>query len=164
MSTLQDSDLFIVDRNGTNYQLPNSQMSTLQDTDLFVVERGGVNYQVPASDVNTGGFTGSLDAPVTVLTPLNGAGISELTDTPKSSVITNVGAGNTYTPTTSNITNITTADQEWAKYLITGGEPVPQADAAPAFDGNVDTRYLGDSGIPCVFAPATPIPIESTIE
>ena len=42
MSTLQDSDLFIVDRNGTNYQLRNSQMSTLQDTDLFVVERSGL--------------------------------------------------------------------------------------------------------------------------
>ena len=74
MSTLQDSDLFIVDRNGTNYQLPNSQMSTVQDTDLFVVERDGVNYKVEGKDV--AGPGGSFDQPVSVLTPLNGAGLN----------------------------------------------------------------------------------------
>ena len=68
MSTLQDSDLFIVDRNGTNYQLRNSQMSTLQDTDLFVVERSGVNYKVEAKDVNTGG----VGLQLVTLAPLSG--------------------------------------------------------------------------------------------
>ena len=74
MSTLQDSDLFVVDRSGINYKLPNSQMSTVQDTDLFVVERDGVNYKVEGKDVaGPGGF---FDQPVSVLTPLNGAGLN----------------------------------------------------------------------------------------
>ena len=167
MSTLQDNDLFIVDRNGTNYQLPHNQMSTLQDTDLFIVEREGVNYQVPASDVNTGG-SGSLDSPVQVLTPLNGAGVSELTKAPMSSVITDVDStGGTYVPETSQIVNVDvqSLDAQWSKYVSqTTAGPVPQADAYPAFDGNVETRWLGDSGDGCIFAPETPLPITNTLE
>ena len=108
MSTLQDSDLFIVDRNGTNYQLPNSQMSTLQDTDLFVVERSGVNYKVEAKDVNTGS-TGSIETPVAVLTPLNGAGTNEGEPyQPLSTAITAVGADGEVVYETDTIASVVT--------------------------------------------------------
>ena len=106
MSTLQDSDLFIVDRNGTNYQLPNSQMSTLQDTDLFVVERSGVNYKIEAKDVSTGS-TGSIETPVAVLTPLNGAGTNAGQPyQPLSTAITAVGAGGETVYATDTIANV----------------------------------------------------------
>ena len=106
MSTLQDSDLFIVDRNGTNYQLPNSQMSTLQDTDLFVVERSGVNYKGEAKDVNTGP-TGSIETPVAVLTPLNGAGTNAGQPyNPLSTAITAVGVGGEGVYSTDTIANV----------------------------------------------------------
>ncbi len=64
-------------------------MSTLNDTDLFVVERGGVQYKVEYADVDP--ITGELEAPVEVLTPLNGAGI---------------GAGAPYNPISSTITTV----------------------------------------------------------
>ena len=106
MSTLQDSDLFIVDRNGTNYQLPNSQMSTLQDTDLFVVERSGVNYKIEAKDVSTGP-TGSIGTPVAVLTPLNGAGTNAGQPyNPLSTALTAVGGSGDLVYATDTIASV----------------------------------------------------------
>ena len=106
MSTLQDTDLFIVDRNGTNHQLPNSQMSTLQDTDLFVVEREGVNYKIEAKDISAGP-TGSIDTPVAVLTPLNGAGTNAGEPyNPLSTAITAVGAGGSSSYSTDTIASV----------------------------------------------------------
>ncbi len=87
MSDLSNTDLFVVERNGTNYKLSYDQMSTLQDSDLFVVERGGTNYKVKAEDVT--GPSGYFDTPVAVLTPLNGAGLN---------------AGQSYEPLSSLIT------------------------------------------------------------
>jgi hypothetical protein len=52
MSTLNDTDLFIIERSGTNYQVRSEEMSELLDTDLFVVERDGVNYKLAAEDLD----------------------------------------------------------------------------------------------------------------
>ena len=45
MSTVEPTDLFLVNRAGTNYTVPFSALETLQDTDLLPVSRGGVTYQ-----------------------------------------------------------------------------------------------------------------------
>ena len=51
-------------------------MSTLNDTDLFVVERDGVQYKIEAQDVNVLGPLVPLK-PVEVLTPVNGSGLND---------------------------------------------------------------------------------------
>jgi hypothetical protein len=79
MSTLNDTDLFVIERSGTNYQVRSDEMSTLQDTDLFVVERSGTNYQIEAKDVNTGGGGGDLTQ--VNLAPLSGTPEFEVTAT-----------------------------------------------------------------------------------
>ena len=87
-------------------------MSTLNDTDLFVVEREGVQYKVEAVDVVVDPITGELEAPVEVLTPLNGAGIGAgVPYNPISSPITTVGAGGETVYETSAITNVSTTPQ-----------------------------------------------------
>ena len=48
-------------------------MSTVNDTDLLLVERGGVQYKIEAIDLNLS--FGSIGAPVEVLTPVDGAGV-----------------------------------------------------------------------------------------
>lgn len=81
-------------------------MSTLNDTDLFVVEREGVQYKVEAVDVVVDPITGEFETPVEVLTPLNGAGIgSGVPYNPISSPIVTVGDGGSVTYETSAITS-----------------------------------------------------------
>lgn len=95
MSTINDTDLFVVERNGTLYKLAKSDMSTINDTDLFVVERGGSQYKVEAQYVNS--VTGTMVSPVAVVTPLNGSGLSDgLPSEPVTSAITAVGGSGTY--------------------------------------------------------------------
>ncbi len=95
MSTINDTDLFVVERNGTQYKLANADMSTINETDLFVVERGGSQYKVEAQYVNI--LTGTITTPVSVLTPFNGSGLSEgQSIEPISSAITAVGGSGTY--------------------------------------------------------------------
>ena len=95
MSTVNDTDLLAVERDGTQYQVPYSDMSTLNDTDLLIIEREGVKYKVEADDLNLGS-TGALESPVEVLTPLNGAGVGPgVPYSPISSPIVTVGAGGT---------------------------------------------------------------------
>lgn len=48
---IQDTDAFLVARNGTNYQTPASNIMAIQDTDLLVVSRGGTNYKVTGLEV-----------------------------------------------------------------------------------------------------------------
>ena len=50
---IQDSDAFLVARNGTNYQTPASNLMAIQDTDLLAVNRGGINYKVTGDEVKT---------------------------------------------------------------------------------------------------------------
>ena len=76
MSTINDSDLLLVERNGNLHQITYDQMSTLNDDDILLVERGGVQYKVEAQYVSTGP-NGIILPSVEVLTPLNGAGLND---------------------------------------------------------------------------------------
>ena len=112
MSTLQDSDLFVVERETTNYQVRSDEVSTLEETDLFVVEREGVNYKVESKYVVKGN-TGTMEKPVEVLTPFNGAGLNEGEPyEPLSSRITAVGAGGEVVYATDTISSVE-AVGEW---------------------------------------------------
>ena len=76
MSTVNDTDLLMVEREGTQYKVKTDSMSTLQETDLLLVERDDVSYKVEAKYVSKGN-TGSMETPVEVITPFNGAGLNE---------------------------------------------------------------------------------------
>ena len=106
MSTVNDTDILAVERDGIKYQVPFSDMSTLNDTDLFSIERDGVKYKVEAQYISTGA-SGAFDAPVEVLTPLNGAGLGPgLPYNPISSPIVTVGAGGSVDFETNEITAV----------------------------------------------------------
>jgi len=56
MSTLNDDDTFLYqDTDGNTGRVANSNRSSLQDEDVFLVQREGTTYRVKASDVGTGG-------------------------------------------------------------------------------------------------------------
>ena len=113
MSTINDSDLLLVERNGNLHQITYDQMSTLNDDDILLVERGGVQYKVEAQYVSTGP-NGVIVTPVEVLTPINGAGITEFDQyEPLSSAITAVGGGGTFDRTTDEIQSAVTIPQTW---------------------------------------------------
>ena len=94
MSTINDSDLLLVERNGNLHQITYDQMSTLNDDDILLVERGGVQYKVEAQYVSTGP-NGLIVTPVEVLTPINGAGLND---------------GDPYTPMSSAYVSTDTVD------------------------------------------------------
>ena len=106
MSTINDSDLLLVERNGNLHQITYDQMSTLNDDDILLVERGGVQYKVEAQYVSTGA-NGLIIPPVEVLTPINGAGITEFDQyEPLSSAITAVGEAGTIAKETDEILSV----------------------------------------------------------
>lgn len=74
MSTANDTDLLLVERNGVQYQITYEQMSTLNEDDLLLIERDGVQYKVEAQHVSVA--NGVIQTPVEVLTPVNNAGIT----------------------------------------------------------------------------------------
>ena len=52
MSTLNGPDLFLVERDNTQYKVSaNKLMSTIKDTDLMIVARGNDQYKVTCGDV-----------------------------------------------------------------------------------------------------------------
>ena len=55
MSTLHDTDYFVVQRSGSAYHVSSSDMSTLHDTDLLVVQRDGAQYKIEAEYRQLGG-------------------------------------------------------------------------------------------------------------
>ena len=84
-------------------------MSTLNPSDLLLVEREGVQYKMQAGDMDLGP-SGQIEAPVEVLTPLNGAGIGAgVPYNPISSSITTVGAGGSVEYETSPIVSVTSS-------------------------------------------------------
>jgi hypothetical protein len=106
MSTINDSDLLLVERNGNLHQITYDQMSTLNDDDILLVERGGVQYKVEAQYVSTGA-NGLIIPPVEVLTPLNGSGITVFDQyEPLSSAITAVGEAGTILKDTDEIQSV----------------------------------------------------------
>lgn len=48
MTLINDDDRLLVERNGSLYYIPVSDMSTLQDTDLLMIQRGGTMYKMEA--------------------------------------------------------------------------------------------------------------------
>ena len=134
MSTVNDNDLFIVERSGTLYKLRHEDMSTLNDTDLFVVERSGTLYKVAAEDVDLGP-TGSTSTPVTVLTPVNGSGLNDGQDIePLSSAITTVAGSGTITVPTAEITAATTS-------TFSDDTTATSPDGIQAVTGSIDSLY-----------------------
>lgn len=73
MSTVNDTDLLLVERDGTQYKITFDEMSTINDDDLLLVERNGVQHQLAAVDLDLS--SGSIASPVEVLTPDDGAGV-----------------------------------------------------------------------------------------
>ncbi len=53
MSTINNSDLFLVERAGTSYKVEASNLNSAQDTDLFLVNRAGTSYSVQKSLVSS---------------------------------------------------------------------------------------------------------------
>lgn len=52
MSTINDSDYFLVERSGTQYKVSaENLMSTIQDSDLMIIARGNTQYKVTCADV-----------------------------------------------------------------------------------------------------------------
>ena len=106
MSTINDSDLLAVERSGTLYQIRRDELSTLNDTDLLAIERSGTLYKIEAQDMELGP-TGTLETPVAVLTPVNGAGVGTgVPYNPLSSAITTVGSGGSVTFQTQGVQSV----------------------------------------------------------
>jgi hypothetical protein len=122
MSTINDSDLLLVERNGNLHQITYDQMSTLNDDDILLVERGGVQYKVEAQYVSTGP-NGVILPSVEVLTPLNGAGLND---------------GQSYTPMSSAYvsTDTTPIYHRYFQELITTVSGGTWTDENEIFDGN----------------------------
>ena len=117
MSTINDSDLFIIERSGTLYQVRSDELSTLNDTDLFVVERSGTLYKVAASDAELGP-NGSTSTPVSVLTPVNGSGLNDgQSINPLSSSITNVATSGNVALSSDTITSFTETTITYSDYI-----------------------------------------------
>ena len=98
MSTLNDNDLFLVERSGTSHSVTTENlMSTIQDDDLMLVERNGVSYKVTGEDVKDqlGGPSGAIESPVAIISPEDGAGMSNVSVTPAAEGITGVVEGTT---------------------------------------------------------------------
>ena len=174
MSTLTDNDVFLIQQNGETKTVLNKDRSTLDpDNDVFLVQRSGVTHTIKAGDVGGGGNTGSISTPVEVLTPLNGAGMSDTPITPLSSQIVNVGGAGDFTPTTSDITDVQQVgvNEPYASKITIDGTLFAGSSPAFAFDGNPNTslKVTGDSikfncvGIPG-FDSSSNLPILVTID
>ena len=122
MSTVNGSDLLAVERSGTLYKLRQDELSTLNNTDLLAVERGGTLYKIAAEDLEL--VTGTINTPVTVVTPVNGSGTNHGQNyNPLSSAITAVaGGGSVTTVETSEITGLT-HEPDWRDSITAGYGP-----------------------------------------
>ena len=72
MSTINDSDTFLVQRGANSYkQSASNLMSTIQDTDWMLINRGGASYKVSGADIKNqlGGPDGTSSDIISV-TPL----------------------------------------------------------------------------------------------
>jgi len=53
MSTINDTDLFLVERSGTSYKVEASDIDDAQSSDLFLVERSGTSYKLTKSNLDS---------------------------------------------------------------------------------------------------------------
>ena len=110
-------------------------MANLADDDLLLVQRtsAGIstNYSITGSALKEDlvGVTGLIVPPVEVLTPINGAGITEFDQyEPLSSAITTVGEAGTITKETDAIQSVAdisnwNQSQTWSSGTYTGSQP-----------------------------------------
>ncbi len=123
-------------------------MSTLEETDLFVVEREGVNYKIESKYVVKGN-TGTMEKPVEVLTPFNGAGLNEGEPyEPVSSRITAIGPSGQAVYQTDTIESVTVigewnVDQNWTSNTILAGSGARLPERI--FDPNFSNYSSGDN-------------------
>jgi len=170
MSTINDSDLLLVERNGNLHQITYDQMSTLNDDDILLVERGGVQYKVEAQYVSTGP-NGVIVTPVEVLTPINGAGITEFDQyEPLSSAITVVGESGTLARDTDEIESVTdisnwNQSQTWSSFGT--GSHYGSRDWTKAFDGVISTSADGhtfpNASQTMTWTPSSPITVNESV-
>ena len=106
MSTVNDTDLLLVERNGVKYQITYDEMSTLNDDDLLLVERNGVQYKVEAQHIGTAA-NGVILPEVEVLTPLDRAGDPELTYLKSDTILAVEDDGGSRTHETDAISAVT---------------------------------------------------------
>lgn len=145
MSTINDSDLLLVERNGNLHQITYDQMSTLNDDDILLVERGGVQYKVEAQYVSTGP-NGVILPSVEVLTPVNGAGLND---------------GDPYTPMSSAYVSTDTTPITYRHFpeLITTVSGGSWVDENKMFNGSQSyfSELTGAAGVvsQAVFTPQT---------
>ena len=78
MSTLNETDMFLIQQNGTTNTVENKDRSVLDPDDLFLVQRSGVTHTIKASDVGGGG---GGDLTLVNLAPLTGTPEFEVTAT-----------------------------------------------------------------------------------
>ena len=78
MSTPNNTDLLLVERGGSQYKLPYSDLNNKLDTDVFLVERDGVQYKV------LGEFIGGSDVGAVIAAPV----LSDDNDSKAPAVIT----------------------------------------------------------------------------
>ena len=91
MSTLEDSDLLLVQRGDSKHKVTVENMSTIQDEDLLLVQRGAQKYKITGSEFKDNlGPPGSIVQPQ-IIAPVDGAGISKEVE---SSEITSLLQGN----------------------------------------------------------------------
>ena len=75
MADIQDTDLFLVNRNSTSYQVPSSDlMAELLDDDLMLVNRSGTSYKATGAEIKDSlGPKGTVDTP-SIIAPADNAG------------------------------------------------------------------------------------------
>lgn len=106
MSTINDDDLFLVSRNGTDYKTDASNlMSTIQDTDYMLIGRGDTSYKVSCLDVKE--QLGGSDNPIFSAVNLNPVTLEPSLENPNIvSATTNIPLVNGQVP----------ADVDWSWY------------------------------------------------
>ena len=152
MAELQDTDKFLVNRSGNSYQLTTENlMAELRDDDLMLVNRAGVSYKATGLEIKESidtGPTGSIETPVAVLTPLNGAGTNAGQPyQPLSTAITAVGAGGSAVYSTDTIASVN-PPSNWNQSEIWSNQVTSGATTANpntfGFDGKDTTELVTD--------------------
>ena len=99
MSTINDTDQFLVQRGSTSYkQSAVDLMSTIQDTDLMLVQRGTVSFKVTCEDVKDQLGGGGTSEPV----------LDSVTLAQNTPVDANRYTGKSFTSTTANSGGVAT--------------------------------------------------------
>ena len=169
MAELQDTDKFLVNRSGNSYQLTTENlMAELLDDDLMLVNRAGVSYKATGLEIKESidtGPTGSIETPVAVLTPLNGAGTNAGQPyQPLSTAITAVNAGGSAVFSTDTIASVDGTIRVLSTNTMSGGtNGLPPSDEFFGVDDVAGTSsYLRHNGGEFTWAPENSVTTSDT--